>query len=534
MDMTKNTNNVILLKALYDGNLQFVEKLLTNKSVTDNLDYANIKGENALLLCLHFEYRQMALKILDYDNIGLEQIDHSLNNTLIMAIKKQYEDVALKILNKGFKDINYVDTYGDSALTCALHYNQFSIIDKLLTYSNLNVNHIDNHGDTALIIAISSFKEDIALKIIMNYKVNIHFVQQKNNFNALSLALNNKMTKLVNYLVEQGANTIDDSPPSHLYSLNNDIVSTTNKTNHIFNPYASLNNNINEKKIENNIFVVSNKINHISKPSISQNANFQESALENAVNNGDEKICIDMINKNNTNVETITRDNDTILILALKNYMYNLSTLLIKKGSASFLKHINNNKDTALFLCITNGYWDLVEDIINKKYYDVNNLNISNNCLLIYIINNGNEELALKVFNNNKDIINVNIINNDNDSLLLLAVVNGMKKLAIKIIEKINVEFINKPNSFNDTVLLLAIHFEYWDIVANLIEKKNINLNHINNNGDNALLLIINSRQWDLVEKLLNNPYIDKYHKNKITAFEMLSGSNEIHLLKYF
>ena len=120
MNMTKNTNNIILLKALYDHNLQFVDKLLINKSVTDNLYYANIKGENALLLCLHFEYRIMALKILDYENIGLEQIDHSLNNTLIMAIKKQYEDIALKILNKGFKDINYVDTYGDTALTLIL------------------------------------------------------------------------------------------------------------------------------------------------------------------------------------------------------------------------------------------------------------------------------------------------------------------------------------------------------------------------------------------------------------------------------
>jgi ankyrin repeat protein len=142
--------------------------------------------------------------------------------------------------------------------------------------------------------------------------------------------------------------------------------------------------------------------------------------------------------------------------------------------------------------------------------------------------------LALKVFNENNDIINVNIINNDNDSLLLLSVVNGMKKLALKIIEKINVEIVNKPNSFNDTVLLLAINLQYWDIVAKLIEKKDIDLNHINKNGDNALILLINSNQWDLVEKILNNPHIDKYHKNRLTAIEMLNGSNGVHLLKYF
>jgi len=503
MNMTKNTNNIILLNALNDGNLQFVEKLLINKSVTDNLDYTNIKGENALLLCLHFEYHTLALKILDYDNVGLEQIDHSLNNTLIMAIKKQFEDVALKILDKGFKDINYVDTYGDTALTSALHYNQFFIIDELLKYPNLNVNHIDNHGDTALLIAINSLKEDIALKIVMNYKVNIHFVHQKHNLSALNLAINNKMSKLVNYLVEQGVNAVDNVLQK--YILNN-----------------------------NNVGIISNKINQISKQNVPKISNFQASPLEIAINNGNEKICIDIYNKDNINVEQINHDNDTILILALKNFMYNLSKLLIKKSSVKFLKHKNNNNDTALFLCISNGYWDLVEEIINNKCYDVNNMNISNNCLLVYIINYGDEELALKIFNDNKDIINVNIINNDMDSLLLLSVVNGMKKLATQIIEKINVEIINKPNSFNDTVLLLAINLEYWDIIAKLIEKKDINLNHINNNGDNALLLLINSKQWDLVEKILNNPYIDKYHKNRTTAFEMLNGLNEIHLLKYF
>ena len=54
--MTKNTNNIILLKALYDHNLQFVDKLLINKSVTDNLYYANIKCENDLLFCLYIKF----------------------------------------------------------------------------------------------------------------------------------------------------------------------------------------------------------------------------------------------------------------------------------------------------------------------------------------------------------------------------------------------------------------------------------------------------------------------------------------------
>ena len=499
--MTKNTNNIILLKALYDKNLKLVNKLLLNKSISSNLAYVNLKGENALLLCLHFEYHDLALKILDYDNVGLEQIDHKLNNTLIMAIKKKYEDVALKILNKGFKNINYVDVFGDSALTCAIHYNQKSIIDKLLTYPNLNVNHIDNQGDNALYIAIHNLKEDIALKIIMNYKVDINFTHQKYNTDILTLAINKEMTKLVNYFIKNEPNIKNKS---------NDIINLSSKKNNISNlKVQEYNINITEEK-------------------------YLENPLEIAINTNDEKTCINIYNKNKKNAEIITCDNNSILILALTNYMYELSKILIENGSEQILKHINNDKNNALFLCITNGFWDLVEDLIYKKCYDVNSTNISNDCLLIFIINTKNEKLALKIFDDNKDIIDVNIINKQKDSLLLLSIVNEMQELALKIIEKIDIEYINQPNLFNDTVLLLAINLEYWDIVHALIKKNNININHINKHGDNALLLLINLEQWDLVEKILNKPNIDKYYKNNFTALEVLTNLNIVHLLKYF
>ena len=78
MLITKNINNIILLKALSDGNQRLVNKLLIYKNVIDNLDYTNLKGENALLLCLHLKFHDMSLKILNYNKIGIEQIDHLL------------------------------------------------------------------------------------------------------------------------------------------------------------------------------------------------------------------------------------------------------------------------------------------------------------------------------------------------------------------------------------------------------------------------------------------------------------------------
>ena len=214
--------------------------------------------------------------------------------------------------------------------------------------------------------------------------------------------------------------------------------------------------------------------------------------------------------------------------------MYNLSLLFIQNESCNFLKHINNDYETALFLCIKNGYWDLVEEIINRKYYDVNNITKDNNCLLFYIITNKNEKLGLKIINDNKNIINVNFINNENNTLLHLSISNGLIKLSLKILEIININTINKLNSFNDNILLLAIHLEYWDIINEIIKKDNINLNHINNNGDNALLLLCNLKKWNFVEILLKNPRIDKYYKNKISPYEIIKNYNMKKLLNYF
>lgn len=500
-------NNKILIQALYDRKLNVVEQLLKDKQVITHLNYANEKGETAFLLTLHFDMPDIAHKILQYSNIGLEQIDGLKNSTLILALKKQYEDIGLKILQKGFKNINYVDANGDTALTCALRYNQQSVINQLFTYKNLDVNIIDEHGDNALLIAIDNEQEENALKIINLYDVNMDYIQKKHNFNALNLAICKQLEKVAHILVDKGADT--------------SFVSNTGDTA----LFCALN---------HDMFSLANKISRTKDPNVQNINQFQDIVLSQAISTEDEEMCLEIYKKDRKNVEIINQENDTTLILALTHNMYKLSSLLIENGSETFIRHINNNQDSALFLCITNGYWDLAKIIIQKKYYDINQKNLEEDCLMHYLMNYGDEKLALQVFYDNIDIIDANVLNVENNSLLILSIINGMENLAIAYVDKMNISLINQLNFHGDNALILAISNQMWRLTEKLLLYKQIDINYITKNNDNALLLLINNRQWNLVEILLKNPNVDKYHRNKLNAYEILKDWNIHFLLHYF
>ena len=500
-------NNKILIQALYDRKLNVVDQLLKDKNVISHLDYANEKGETAFLLTLHFDMPQYALKILQYSNIGLEQIDGLKNSTLILALKKQYEEIGLKILQKGFKNINYVDANGDTSLTCALRYNHQSVVNQLFTYKNLDVNIVDEHGDNALLIAIDNEQEENALKILNLYNVNMDYVQKKHNFNALNLAICKNLEKVAHTLVDKGADT--------------SFVSNTGDTA----LFCALN---------HDMFSLANKISRTKDPNVQNVNQFQDVALGQAINTEDEEMCLEIYKKDQKNVETVNQENDTTLILALTHSMYKLSSLLVENGSEKFIRHINNNQDSALFLCITNGYWDLAKIIIQKKYYDVNQKNLEEDCLMHYLMNYGDEKLALQVFYDNKDIIDVNVVNVENNSLLILSIINGMENLALGYVDKMEPSLLNQLNFYGDNALILAISNQMWKLTEKLITNKQVDINFITKNNDNALLLLVNSRQWPLVEILLKNPLVNKHHRNRLNAYEILTDWNIHFLLHYF
>lgn len=576
----RRKNAIELINALYDRNFDKIHDLLDNHDI--ELNYANAKNENALLLCLHFELREIALKILDKPNCGLNQIDKLKNNTLVFAIKKFYEDVAIKILNKGYKNINYVDAHGDNALSCALRYNHFKLIDKLMSYPNLDVNHIDNHGDSCLLIAIDSLKEELGLRMLNKYRVNIDYIN-KHGFNALILALTKLMGRLSTKLLDMGVKTStrgNNGDTALIVALNNGFLEIAER---------------------------------INKETDSNNSNINECgdiALFHGINTGNEKLCLEIFNKDRSNFEVVTRNGDTSLMIALTNNMYALSELLIDNGSDKFLKHINNNKDSALFLTMTKNYWALAIKLINKRCYYENELNGEGDSILNYLINYGRDDLCMKILNesdfdvnlifsemaklkrvnsrlvklieNNKkireekevyekgneevesseikdnlEVYDKNIRSNEKniselrglkyslevdlenfgkgeegDNLLMYAIMNDLRETSIEILRRMDSKILSSVNIYNDNVLFIASSKNRFEIVDEILNRDDVDINHIKD-GKNILVILIELDKWNLVERVLRRVDLDKgkMMENGINIEQLLVRKRQTQLL---
>ena len=489
-----------LIEALYceNKNIDLIKSLIQ----TCDLTYINEKKENALLLSLHFELPLVAIEILKMPNNGINQVDYLGNNSLILALKKFYQDIALLIINKGIRDINYIDRHGDSALSCALRYEFDDVSNLLLDNKSINVNHIDKHGDSILLIAVDHLKEEIGLRMVNEYNVNYNYVN-KHGFDAITLCITKRLRKLANLLCDKGVNTehvsnIGDT--SLMYALNNDFA------------------DIAQKIVKNN------------KDNSSVTAN-GDIAFFLAIINGQEEIAKDMFSKGTSNFEVINSDNNSSLILALTNDMFSLSYLLVKYGSENFIKHINKNYDTALFLAMNKGQWHLVYEIIDKKYYDINVQNTEGDTTLLYAINYGVEELCLKMFDDNEDIIDVNTINNDGNTLLMCAIICGMRELAIKILSKINIHNLNFQNKYFDNALMICVNLKYFDVIDKILDHKECDVHLINKYGDTPLILLLNDNQIHLCNKLLcnrNYEHLDHKSDSGLCAREMLKHHREL------
>lgn len=475
-------------------NLTLIQSLIQ----TSDLTYINEKKENALLLTIHHGLTLEAIEILKKPNNGIEQVDYLGNSVLILALKKYYDELALIILQKGFKNINHIDKAGDCALGCAFRYGFDKVSNYLLDIENINVNHIDKHGDSILIIAVDHLREEPAMKMVSKFNVNMNYIN-KHGFDAITLCITKRLRKLANLLLDKGVNTEHVSNVGDnalLYALNNDFYDVAQKI---------VNNNKDNSTINSHGDV----------------------AFFHAILKGQEDIAKDMLAKGTSNFELINSDNNSSLILSLTNDMFSLSYLLVKYGSENFVKHINKNFDSALFLAMNKGEWHLVYEIINKKYYDINMQNTEGDTTLLLSINFGIEELCLKMFDDNIDIIDVNVINNDGNTLLICALICGMKELSIRILKKIDIHNLNFKNKYNDNALMICINLQYYDIIDKILNIKNAEVHVVNQYGDTPLILLLAHNQPELAKKLItkhNYQYLDYVSNSGLSANNLLKN----------
>ena len=114
-------------------------------------------GDLILIFALKNNMITLANKLLQSNDIDINEYDHYSMTALLIACYNQQESIALSILEFPF---------GNTALIIACQYNLEKVVSKLLDFDDLNYNYANGGGVSALIIACANDMESVVFKLL--------------------------------------------------------------------------------------------------------------------------------------------------------------------------------------------------------------------------------------------------------------------------------------------------------------------------------------------------------------------------------
>jgi len=224
-----------------------------------------------------------------------------------------------------------------------------------------------------------------------------------------------------------------------------------------------------------------------------------------------EKI-INLINNNNFNeLNKIIREplinNNYLIHIATINNKINLIKYLINKDK-ELIKLVNNDNETYIHLALKYGYYDIIKESIDI-YPEILNIIDNNNNTILHILDPNlilYNELIIKYL----DLIDFNIINNEKFTIFHHNINNSISKndLVFKnikiIIEKIDINYpkINPPIIY--TIIKKKRH-----IIDLLLERKELDINIINNQYINPLIIAVELNDIKTIKKIIEKDNLD-------------------------
>jgi len=500
-----------LFNAIILNNINLIHLILKNPKNNINNIFEN--NENALFFSLKKQKNLEIIQILIKYGIEINQIDKEGNTPLHISLKNGYKNLSLIFLKNDFKMINHINKLNENVLTIAIKKKYREIIYEIFKYDNLDINFVDNNKNSILINLIQYLDEEICIDMVSKFKINLNYLNSY-DFDALILSMLKNYEKLAIILIKMGSNY------NYKNKSNFNSIQIAEKMG-----FENFLNHVKEAKEE---LIIKN----LKKQSSSINNN----QLFSMIYNNNEDFCIRYLKKNKINFEILDKNSNTLLINSIKLNMFDLSNLLINIGSEKFIKQINNNRENALLISLKKKKYFLALNIIEKKCYDINLIDKYNCNALLLSIDSEIEDLCLKLFNDNKTIIHVNIIYNNEYTLLMYALLNNMFKLSSKIIDKIDHKNLNFINKENNCALNILLKKNNYNLLKQILLKKEINIDIHDSNGESFLNKLICLKHFDLVEFILKEKKGNIYFKNKNgeDAYFLLKKLNIKYLLHYF
>ena len=373
--------------------------LLESKDI--EVDLANETGENALYWASSQKMLAVVKKLIEKDAYVNKQ--NILGNTaLILACYKNHTDVALALLEDDDIDVNLANQNGITALHLTSEKGMLAIVEKLIE-KGADVNIQDEDGDTALIGACQYKQSDVALALLNVDGIEVDLANN-NGETALHRASSKGMLSVVEELIEKRANAKMQDKDGYTalmvacYDRHTDIALALLKHSNI------------------NVDLANNK---------------GETALHHASHHGMLAVVEKLIEKD-ADVNKQDKDGYTALIGACYEKHADVALALLNVDGIE-VDLVNVIGETALHRASHQGMLAVVKKLIEKRA-DVNKQNEDGYTALIWACVFNHADIALALLN--VDGIEVDLANVVGGTALQLASHQGMLAVVEKLIEK--------------------------------------------------------------------------------------------------
>jgi len=478
---TKNYNSEMMAKMMKDKNIKKIKNIIYNNNF--NYNYVDDNGNNLLMLSIINKLFQITNILILKDNFNFLQINKDGDNVLSLCLLHNNHKCTLDVArNMKNNDMKYNYSY---ILFLATKYCNILLINFYLNnYINDNIicDYFDNYNETTLIYACYHKLNTIALMIAYNTKIYNHYSINKSN--ALIIASKNKMKNVVNYLLNKNdikVNYYDsDNNNAFYYCRQNGMIKEAIKI-FLKEDYIIDINNL--SKYNDDIIFILNENLRIDK----RNENILL------------KI-IDVIIHNNVDIILNSFGKNLVFYICKHNYISSFIKLFVyNKNILEFLDDNNNNLLSITIIAKNNKFaYLLLQYMINHNFHHI-----------------------------------ITIENNDGSNSLFYAVQNYFNDLAIEMIQLNLFDINHKIYNDNSVLLYSALSENTLDIVRELVNRYDVNLNVVNNDGNNILSLLsyIGIINIDIIDSILNKDDNENIDKGLMTNNENHRGSNFIYIL---
>jgi ankyrin repeat protein len=179
---------------------------------------------------------------------------------------------------------------------------------------------------------------------------------------------------------------------------------------------------------------------------------------------------------------------DSIFTICCNYEYYNEAKEIMERISEEMINSGNIHNKTGLYWCCFNSENKESKSIAKKlvermSEEGINKITKQNKTALYWAIKRGKKKLSLRLIERTNKI-NINKCSTDeNETLLTMACYNNMSEVAIKLMEKMEIETINKMNKEGITALQYACNNKMPEVsikLVKLMSKERINNENIN------------------------------------------------------